>query len=227
MKNLFYEKEPEKGYLDEEESGHAVRVLRHKTGDVLQLTDGKGTLMEVKITDAHPKKCTFEIISSNTHARPSKYIHLAIAPTKNADRMEWLVEKAVEIGISELSLILCEHSERRVYKTDRLLKIAIAAMKQSHNFYLPRINELQPYSKFLEGVTQTHKIIALLDNNAQQLSSLSIKEDVCLLVGPEGDFSPKEITQALEKGFKSVLMGNSRLRTETAGLVGITLLNQV
>jgi 16S rRNA (uracil1498-N3)-methyltransferase len=222
---LFYQHNTNEHVLGEEESGHAVRVLRKKNGDFIEITDGNGSLIKAKIIDANPKACAYEIISKETQPKPSKTIHLAIAPTKNTDRMEWLVEKLVEIGVTEISLLLCEHSERKVYKTDRLHKIAIAAMKQSGNLYLPKINELQPFKQFIAKNIDTLKLIALLDEKTLFLEKMDIAEsEICLLVGPEGDFSANEIKMAKESGFNSVLMGSNRLRTETAGLVGVTLL---
>lgn len=222
---LFFQHKLSTLLLNTDESAHAIRVLRLKNGDIISITDGHGKLIKAKITDANPKACAFEIISEEVKEIPIRKIHLAIAPTKNADRMEWLVEKLVEIGVSEISLILCEHSERRIYKTDRLHKIAIAAMKQSMNLYLPKINELIAFNKLLEQSKETLKLIALLDEKTVFLEKMNIDSDnVLLLVGPEGDFSNKEIDLAKQKGFQSVLMGNNRLRTETAGLLGVTLI---
>jgi len=216
-------------FLDLEDSRHCVKVLRKTAKDTIHIVDGVGGLYQCEITKANDKKCEFAIVSSqqNFQQRDS-YLHIAIAPTKNADRLEWFIEKSVEIGIDEISLIQTKHSERKQQKTERLEKIAISAMKQSLKAYLPKINELMPFEKFLKTVQQEQKFLAhLTDESKPLVSVLKPKSSYCILVGPEGDFSADEILLAKEEGFQWITLGNSRLRTETAGLVACTLSNNL
>jgi len=226
--NIFYQPElPNITYLDHEESKHCVKVLRKVTGDIIQVIDGKGNLYEASITDPSHKKCSFSIIEV-MHTPPSPiYRHIAIAPTKNIDRIEWFIEKAVEIGIDEISFILCEHSERNVLKLDRIQKKAISAIKQSYKFYMPKINELISYNDFIQQTFEdTHKFIAFVDfeNPVQLQNSLVTQGNRLTVIGPEGDFSLKEIEKAESLGFTKVGLGHSRLRTETAGIVACHLM---
>ncbi len=219
----FYLPEVKEGItiLSPEESRHAAKVLRLKSGDSIQIFDGHGGLYTAEIIDPHHKKTAFRIVDKEHYPPPVSYIHIAIAPTKNIDRTEWFVEKAVEIGISEISFILCKNSERKVLKLDRIEKKAISAMKQSMNGFLPRINELATFKDFITQVDQDGKYIAYVDfNNPKQLvEAAKDNKNHCVLIGPEGDFSIEELELALEHGFKKVALGNSRLRTETAGIV--------
>ena len=215
--------------LSEEESKHAVRVLRLEAGEMVQLVDGKGGLYEAKVTEPNPKRCKLEVIKTVSESGKKPYhIHIAVAPTKNLDRMEWLVEKAVEIGIDEISFLKCARSERKELKLDRLEKIAISAMKQSLKAYLPKLNELIPYKTFLGNMdTSSQTYIAHLEEgNRSDLKQIDTSEkSYCVLIGPEGDFTPEEIEMALAKGVKPVTLGESRLRTETAALVACHTLN--
>lgn len=216
-------------FLDPEDSRHCVKVLRKTTKDTIHVVDGVGGLYQCEITKANDKKCEFAIVSTqqNFQQRDS-YLHIAIAPTKNADRLEWFIEKSVEIGIDEISLIQTKHSERKQQKVERLEKIAISAMKQSLKAYLPKINELVSFEKFLGTVKQEQKFLAhLTDESKPLVSVLKSKSSYCILVGPEGDFSADEILKAKQEGFQWVTLGNSRLRTETAGLVACTLSNNL
>jgi 16S rRNA (uracil1498-N3)-methyltransferase len=229
---LFYNPQfsPATPFLPEEEARHGIKVLRMNTGDTLHVTDGKGNLYEAEIASTDIKKC--KLVIRHTHPEFGKKpysIHLAIAPTKNADRTEWLVEKCVELGIDEISFIACERSERRVFKTDRLEKIAVAAMKQSIKAYLPLIHEVIPLRQFIEKPVDGQKFVAHLEEGRRELlQKAALKQHAyCLLVGPEGDFSPAEIALALEKGFVPVSLGESRLRTETAGMAGCHILNLI
>lgn len=214
-------------FLDIEDSRHCVKVLRKILKDTIHVVDGAGGLYECEITKANDKKCEFRIVSEQKNfGKRDAYLHIAIAPTKNADRLEWFIEKSVEIGIDEISLIQTKHSERKQQKVERLEKIAISAMKQSLKAYLPKINELMPFEKFLKTVKQEQKFLAhLTDDSKPLLSLLKPASSYCILIGPEGDFSSDEIFQAKQEKFEWVTLGNSRLRTETAGIVACTLSN--
>lgn len=215
--------------LSEEESKHAVRVLRLGAGDMVQLVDGKGGLFEAVVQDPNPKRCKLEINKTVPEfGKKPYYIHIAVAPTKNLDRMEWFIEKAVEIGIDEISFLKCARSERKELKLDRLEKIAVSAMKQSLKAYLPQLNELTPYKTFLAGLQPDNSayIAHLEEGTRQDLKQINISQkSYCVLIGPEGDFTPEEIEMALAKGINPVTLGESRLRTETAALVACHTLN--
>jgi 16S rRNA (uracil1498-N3)-methyltransferase len=214
-------------FLNEDDSRHCVKVLRKNTKDIIHVVDGKGGLYECEITKPNDKKCEFSIVSEQKDfQKRAIYLHIAIAPTKNADRIEWFIEKCVEIGIDEISLIQTKHSERKHQKTERLEKIAISAMKQSLKAYLPKINVLVDFDIFLKTVNQKQKLIAHLTDDAQPLVKIiEPQSSYCLLIGPEGDFSKDEVIKAQEDGFQVVTLGNSRLRTETAGVVACTIFN--
>ena len=225
---LFYQPDipNDISHLDTEESRHAVKVLRLKAGDIIDLTDGKGISYQARITLPDVRQCTFEIINKEKTALHPAYRHIAIAPTKNIDRTEWFVEKATEFGIDRISFIICDHSERKVIKTDRLIKKAVSAMKQSLKAYLPQIDEAVPFKKFISAVNADKKWIAYVDNtNTSYLNHLVNPVSNLVLVGPEGDFSPEEVNLALTNGFQKVSLGESRLRTETAGIAVAHLLN--
>ena len=222
--------------LDAEESRHAVRVLRLRAGDDINVTDGRGNLYQCKIIDVSDRACVVEATanaSNQTIKHPD--IHLAVAPTKNPARMEWLVEKAVEMGVAEITLLQCDHSERSFLKTDRLEKLAISAMKQSLHTMLPRIN---PAVKLSDWLTQTFKhssiqAIKLIahceaDKPRTMLSqALKLGADTVVLIGPEGDFSAEEINLAIDCGFQPVSFGTARLRTETAALYAVAAFNLI
>ncbi|MBS4072777.1 MAG: 16S rRNA (uracil(1498)-N(3))-methyltransferase [Algoriphagus sp.] len=217
--------------LSEEESKHLIRVLRKKQGDAITLTDGKGLVYESVILDANPKKASLKILSKTEAEVDSFCIHLAIAPTKNPDRMEWMVEKITEIGFHELTLIETMNSERTFLKTDRLQKKIISACKQSIKFRTPRIN---PSCKFNDLIKSNEfidfqKFIAYVDED-QKHHLMDLAEPgkkYLILIGPEGDFDPKEIQLAFQSGFQAVSLGKSRLRTETAGLSVVQILQVV
>jgi 16S rRNA (uracil1498-N3)-methyltransferase len=217
--------------LSEEESKHAIRVLRLKTGDLIQLIDGKGGFYTAEIIDDHQKHCTVKVTETKKdfEKRPC-HIHIGIAPTKNNDRTEWFLEKATEIGIDEISLLDCANSERTVVKTERLQKVAISAIKQSLKAYLPEINEIITFKKFIEasGNLKGQKFIAHCHSrdSLPHLKSLYTPlHDAVILIGPEGDFSEEEVKIAKEKGFSEISLGTSRLRTETAALYACTTIN--
>ena len=219
--------------LDAEESRHAVRVLRLREGDELNVTDGKGNLYTCQIVEASDKACSIQSISPLiSHLSPFTF-HLAVAPTKNPSRMEWLVEKAVEIGVGEITLLDCDHSERSFLKTDRLEKLAISAMKQSLHTVLP---EIHPAVSLRDLLSTTHyplptqKFIAHCEADKPRTplaTALQPGQDTVVLIGPEGDFSEAEIALALECGFQPVSLGPSRLRTETAALYAVTAFNLI
>ena len=268
MKELRYFYAPEAltdPMLPADEASHALRVLRLREGDELHITDGNGHLIVATITEAHKDVCRFNINKVEEVARPWPCgVHLAVAPTKNIDRMEWLVEKATEIGVDSITFLDCANSERRIIKPERLDKIVVAAMKQSHKCYKPQITDIIPFGKFVECENngqwstpkgsradsenevamvngQCLKFIAhcyddsdLLIDNAKPFLLDAIKNsmlnaqcsmfNIVVLVGPEGDFSPEEVRLAIRKGYMPVSLGQSRLRTETAALVAVHLM---
>lgn len=218
--------------LPEEESGHCVRVMRLAEGDEIMITDGKGNFYRASITNAHPKHCQVEITSSWQPEKPwDAYIHIAVAPTKNMDRMEWFAEKATEIGIDEITCLNCRFSERKEVKTVRLEKILVSAMKQSQKALLPQLNGMTDFKQFVRQPFNGRKFIAHCEEGEKPLIKSIYRpgENVLILIGPEGDFSPEEIKSAEENGFEAISLGKSRLRTETAALTAchtIHVLNQ-
>lgn len=222
---LFYEPDVlQTQLLSEGESKHCIKVLRKKSGDVINIIDGLGNLIKAEIVDPNPKKCALKIVEVQDNFEQRSYkLHLAIAPTKNMDRIEWCVEKAVEIGIDEITFLRCDNSERTVVKLERVDRIIISAMKQSIKAFKPILNEVTPIKSFLNSCENQVKMIAHLEEGDKKYISdfKNSTADYCLLIGPEGDFSPSEINLAMEEGFKSVSLGQSRLRTETAGVTGV------
>jgi 16S rRNA (uracil1498-N3)-methyltransferase len=217
--------------FDKEESKHIIKVLRKRGGDVIHITNGKGNLFHSEISLESEKKCEVKIIKIEDFEAKNYHLHIAIAPTKINDRLEWFFEKATEIGIDEITPIICDHSERKVCKIDRAEKIIQAAMKQSNQFYLPIINEPISFSEFIKKETNSSKFIAHCEENKKDFFKNSIQpnQNILMLIGPEGDFSPKEISLALENNFIPVSLGNTRLRTETAGIVAchtVALINE-
>jgi 16S rRNA (uracil1498-N3)-methyltransferase len=225
---LFFEPDISlKNCLNEEDSKHCVRVLRKRKGEIIKIIDGKGGLFDCRIIDDNPKKCLLKIENIESDLPENELeINLYIAPTKNIDRIEWLLEKAVEIGISSFNLIETEHTINKKVNIGRLEKIAISAMKQSLRFYLPKIsNSIQKFDKVLINSLIGINLIGHLSENAIEISKARGLNKVNIFIGPEGDFSDKEIKLALENNFKQVSLGKSRLRTETAGLYAIVALN--
>ncbi len=207
--------------LTSEESWHCAKVLRKKAGDAIQLIDGKGNFYEAVLELVSDKKCTANITSGPVlQAKRNYYLHLAIAPTKQIDRIEWMIEKAVEIGIDEISFINCKNSERTVIKTERIHKIVESAVKQSLQAYLPKVNELMSFKEIMNASKEDQKLIAhCYDSEKENLKQINFKnKSTLILIGPEGDFSKEEVDIALSNKFKAVSFGNNRLRTETAGL---------
>lgn len=214
--------------LPEEESGHAIRVLRHTEGDEIEVVDGAGTWYHCCIVNAHPKHCGIEIVSSSPDHHWPYNVELAIGPTKNLDRMEWWLEKATEMGLDRFIPLKCRFSERKELKTERMRKIAVSAMKQSLKATLPVIEEMTDIKKFLEEPFDGQKFIAhcIEDQPRQLLSHLIVKgQNVRVLIGPEGDFSPEEISLALTHGYQPVSLGDQRLRTETAALSSVSTIH--
>ena len=210
--------------FDKIESKHIVRVLRKKENDILKITNGKGYLFEVKINFANDKKCLADIIAVKEKKNPRNYyLHIAIAPTKNNDRIEWFLEKATEIGIDEITPIICANSERRSVKLERFKKIIQSAMKQSLKFTLPKLNEPRKFSDFINQNLDGKICIAHCEKQEKKLlkSVIDASEKVTVLIGPEGDFSSDEINKALMKKIIPITLGKSRLRTETAALVAV------
>lgn len=252
---LFYHPDiSETCILSEEESKHAIRVLRMNIKDEIFLTDGKGRLFKAEIIEANPKKCAVKItaelsstglpglfenspaLPERVSSPPSAHLHLAVALTKNTDRYEWLLEKATEIGVNEITPLVCEHSERKKVNNERLGKILVSAMKQSLNLFLPVLNPLRNFPEFVAiSLVQKNKENKVLQKFIAHYSETHLKNcyrkgnDALILIGPEGDFSDREIRLAVNNGFTEVSLGKSRLRTETAAIVAchtISLANE-
>lgn len=218
--------------LPEEESRHCVRVLRLVEGDEIEAIDGAGKLYHCRIALAHAKHCGVEILSQE-FCLPhwGAKISIAVAPTKNFDRIEWLAEKCTEMGIDRITPLLCRHSERKVLKTERLHKILVAAMKQSLKAQLPQLDELTPIAEFIGEKGDAQRFIAYCDESLPRDERKSLAQvydpsrDAVVLIGPEGDFDPAEVEVALNAGFVPVTLGNSRLRTETAALMAVAMMH--
>src|SRR5690554_958694 len=206
--------------FDKEESKHIVRVLRKKESDIVYITNGKGFLFECEIVSALEKKCEVKILDSKFFEPKDYYLHLAVAPTKMNDRYEWFLEKATEIGIHEITPIICEHSERKEVKIERLEKILLSAMKQSLQYYLPKLNPSISFSDFIKLPKEGQLFIAHCEETDKKELSREVqpKGTIIVLIGPEGDFSEKEIKTALSAEYIPVSLGNTRLRTETAAV---------
>lgn len=208
--------------LNEEESKHAIRVLRLNVDDEVWLTDGRGNMMQAKVLDNHPKRCSLQIIKRVADYGKRNYrLHMAVAPTKNSSRFEWFLEKASEIGIDEISPILCEHSERNTIKIDRLDKVITSAIKQSLKAYHPTLNPLKKFSEVLKEHSKEKMILAWCQATEDERieNFIEPREDVLIFIGPEGGFSESEIQEARAAGVSLVSISTSRLRTETAALV--------
>lgn len=217
--------------FDKEESRHIHKVLRKKDGDTLFVTNGLGFIFKVKITLITDNKCIVKVISFEKTPLPKYHLHLAVAPTKMNERYEWFLEKATEIGIHEITPVICEHSERKVIKIERFGKILLSAMKQSNRYFLPKLNEPVSFKEFVKQNFDGQKFIAhCVETEKQTLkNTLQPAQNVTVLIGPEGDFSEKEIDLALQNKYIPVSLGNTRLRTETAAVVAchtVVLLNE-
>jgi 16S rRNA (uracil1498-N3)-methyltransferase len=215
--------------LADDETRHLVQVLRKRVGDTVFCTDGNGTLFETHLFEISKKKATLKIVAQQNNLEIRTPLHIAIAPTKNMDRFEWFLEKATEIGIAEITPLICRRSERTVLKRDRLNHILVTAMKQSLRYYLPKLNEPIDFKSFmnLNQPDNVAKWIAYCTETTrlplQQVAQN--RQPNLILIGPEGDFMPEEVTFAFSKGFQGVSLGNHRLRTETAGIVACQIMN--
>jgi len=221
--------------LNEEESRHCLKVLRLAKGDIIHLTDGKGNLFETVIIEDKDKTCIVQVksniilpgkrLTANgkqqfSYGKRDYRLHIAIAPTKNIERFEWFLEKVTEIGIDEITPLICDHSERRQLRIDRLEKVITAAMKQSLKAWHPRLNEAAEFKKFVSGNRDRGKYIAYITDGVPMLHQVCLQgNDATIMIGPEGDFSPSEVEMAVKSGYKIVSLGDSRLRTETAGII--------
>ena len=229
--NLFYAPDIQQSLsLPEEESQHCIKVLRMKSGDHIHIIDGVGGLYEAQIIEAHPKRTQIEILTQQTeYGRRPFRLHLAVAPTKNIDRFEWFVEKATEIGFDELTPLCCRYSERKIIKPERIEKILVSAAKQSLKAYVPILNPMTTFKEFVNNFTfltpHSSLFIAHCHNQPKQhlFNACQPGGNVVVMVGPEGDFSEEEVELALRNSFQAISLGESRLRTETAGVVACHL----
>ena len=230
MEQFFYSNQIDDDFiiLPKDEALHAIKVLRKKTGDIITVVDGKGGLYKTCIESENIQNCRLNIISiEKKFGYQNYYIHIGIAPPKSHERVEWFVEKAVEIGVHEISFILTNYSERKNIKLDRINKRAVSSMKQSLKAFLPKINNMISLKQCLKTCSNDEKYIGYLieEKNTHLIQSATPKSDYCMLIGPEGDFSASEINESQEYGFKPVSLGDNRLRTETAGLAACHILN--
>lgn len=218
--------------LCEDESRHCVKVMRHRVGDTVFVSDGCGKRYECKIADANARGCMLEIVKCEELPEPTYSLHMAVAPTKNIDRFEWFVEKAVEIGVAKITPIYCDHSERTTLRTDRLRRIVMAAAKQSLKSYLPEVTEPVSCTDLIASAEEDQRFILHCEEGEKEhlFNACQTSRSTLVLVGPEGDFSAKEIGSALSHGFVECSLGKERLRTETAAVVAtdiVSIKNQV
>ena len=228
--NLFYQPHLSEGKfeLEPEESLHAVKVLRHKAGDAIQVTDGKGNFFKCEIVNAAAKRCTLSILEQAFIKQPAHFIHIGFSPAKNSERTEWFVEKATEIGVQKISFIRTQHSERKNINLERIIKVGVSAMKQSRQARLPEFQDMVDFKKIISS-REDQKFIAHVgleeDKSLQKIAAPD--RSYLILIGPEGDFSGEEIDQAHQGGFISASLGHNVLRTETAGIVACHILNLI
>jgi 16S rRNA (uracil1498-N3)-methyltransferase len=215
--------------LDKEQARHMTKVLRKKVGDQVHITDGVGNLYDGRISLVTSNKCTMDIAFAKAYPPPVPQLHIAIAPTKMNDRMELFLEKATEMGISKITPLLCEHSERKKINPARFQKILISAMKQSNQFYLPVLEELTPFTDFIKADLKGVKCIAHCEETDKKMLSqlLHKDQDLTMIIGPEGDLSLTEIEMAIKSGFTPTSLGTKRLRTETAGVYTAAIFNSI
>ncbi len=232
MDQLFYAPRIEHGFahLEEEESRHLLTVLRRKVGDRLQLTDGLGNIYEGEIAEASKRNVSIRIVNTAQlpPERPAR-LHLAIAPTKQMERLEWCLEKATEIGVDDITLLRCQRSERDAVRLDRLEKVLVSAMKQSLRAWLPQLHGLVPFRQFVASATESQKRIAWCADSPLPhfKTTFTTSQSTLIAIGPEGDFSPEEVALAEQHGFMGVGLGSARLRTETAGLLAVVAFNLI
>ncbi|MDR2910655.1 MAG: 16S rRNA (uracil(1498)-N(3))-methyltransferase [Bacteroidales bacterium] len=215
-------------FLNEDESKHAVKVLRLGNGNTVQITDGKGGLYRAEISDANQKKCRLTVTDKQAEFGKKDFrLHIAIAPTKNIDRFEWFIEKAAEIGIDEITPLLTARSERKTVNTERLEKILISAMKQSVKTYLPVLNKITCFNNLISTAICKNKYIAHCGHGEKNHLKNTVKkgEGILVLIGPEGDFTTEEVQYAQRRCFRETSLGNSKLRTETAGVIACSIVN--
>lgn len=226
MNQLFYTPKIENGLalLEEEESRHLVSVLRKKPGDKLDITDGKGKFYTAELSECGKKQALARILTSidETRERPFR-IHIAMAPTKNMERFEWFLEKATELGVDEITPVLCKRSERETVRHDRMEKILVSAMKQSLRGTLPKLNALTPFRDVVKNTSEAQRFIPWCGEEGlpHLKNCIQRDSDVIILIGPEGDFTPDEAALAIQNGFRGVSLGSTRLRTETAGIYAL------
>ncbi|MBL7725865.1 MAG: 16S rRNA (uracil(1498)-N(3))-methyltransferase [Chitinophagaceae bacterium] len=211
--------------LDEDTSRHMVQVLRMKAGEQINLTDGKGNLLTCVITEEHKKHCSVAVKQTQYTEPPKRKVSIAISLLKNSNRFEWFLEKATEIGVNEIIPLICERTEKEKFRYDRMQGICVSAMLQSQQCWLPVLHQPMDFSRAVTSSAANQKFIAHCDDGAKnQLTSQSYNQSAIILIGPEGDFTPKEIELALTNQFVPVSLGETRLRTETAGVVAAALL---
>lgn len=216
--------------LNEEESKHCSRVLRLTLGDIVYLIDGKGGFYQATIIELNKKNVVLKVISKQTeYGKRNHYLHIAIAPTKNIDRLEWFLEKATEIGIDEITPIICDRSERKIVKEERLEKVITSAVKQSLTAYHPKLNTAVSFAHFIKTHTQPEKLIAhCMEGEKEYIHQLVVPhQSYVVLIGPEGDFTSTELASALQNNYKPISLGNTRLRTETAALAACFEINHM
>ncbi|TDB67009.1 RsmE family RNA methyltransferase [Arundinibacter roseus] len=224
--HLFFSEDLAISYLTGEEARHCYKVLRLTLGDQIQITDGKGRLAKAVLTQVDANRVDFHIVQSISMEQSAYAVHMAICPTRKAERNEWMVEKMTELGVLQIQFVVSEHTHRetlnRVVNLERLNRIALSAMKQSQQYFLPKISIQSSFPAFLAQVDQPQRYIAYVtDHNVPEhlLNQVQAAQEVCVLIGPEGDFSSTEIKEAVEAGFKPVSLGSTRLRTETAAVM--------
>lgn len=213
--------------LGKQDARHLTKVLRKKTGDTFHITDGKGNLFNATLGAVTSNRCEIDLAFAKAESKNKPELHIAIAPTKMNDRMEWFLEKSAEIGIARITPIICERSERRTIKRDRFEKILVSAMQQSAQLWLPVIDKDLSFTDFINQENHSDKFIAHCMDGTEPFLGDQLKKGraVTLLIGPEGDFSPRELELALASDYQSTILGKNRLRTETAGVYGCTLFN--
>ena len=210
--------------LNEIESNHVVKVLRRQEGDLVQISNGRGIKALGTIKLANPKKCLIAVSEMITEQAPKSLIHMAIAPTKNMDRLEWFVEKATEIGVDKITLLKCKNNERKIVKMERLEKIVLSAMKQSQRFYLPELVELTPINEFIKHNPNGGLAHCYEEIGDTKIALTKWNFNAPILIGPEGDFSIEEVQMAIDNGYSTIDLGKNRLRTETAALFSVATL---
>ena len=215
----------QQGILSPEESMHCVKVLRKKEGDLIHLVNGIGDLISVEIVHANPKKCVFKFVKKEVQQNNNPFLHIAIAPTKNLDRIEFFIEKACELGIQTITPLITFNSERKHINIERLQKIVVAACKQSYTLNFPTLNQATKYSDVINLSFEQKLIAHCYSHETPHLKTFDTTKSTLLLIGPEGDFSEQEIKLASDKGFESVSLGEKRLRTETAGILACSIFN--